>query len=265
MTQSWQTVRLGLRLILVGAQTIGWSLAAAFAVGCGGTALLSAFEAQPAAGWYALGLLFIATIMACAIGRLLSAIGRWVCMATPPEAAKARARIRLTVIFETCSLLSGTVTVILIATGTLLPSEVGMLGVGFCLLSAVLSRVLFFAFVLAVSEDVQGRTTTDDAKKVFRISLFTLGAAVLGPVLLAIGNQIRGDDTTILAYSIFGVGGCLFCTAAVFVLYLFVGHFILITDLRRHLAGNKLTVSEGDPDREYLERHLAGGGSADDI
>lgn len=265
MTPSWRTVRFGLRLILIGAQTIGWSLAAAFAIGCGGMALLLALKGDDFIGWVIL-VLFYTTLGTGILGRLLCAVGRWICLATPPEATKARARIRLTVIFETCSLLSGAATVGLAVSGILPAPQFALIGVCFWLLTTVVGRVYFFAFEWAVTEATQARASTDDARSFFRISLFTLGVTVLGVGLMAVANLVVGDDTAIMMLSsVLVAGGAVFLfVAAGCALYLFFAHFVLITDLRRHLGSYQPQPSEEDPDREYLERHLAGGGSADD-
>jgi hypothetical protein len=262
VTACWRTVSTGLRLVLVGAQVAAWSLAAAFAIGCGGVGIAHAADGHEIVRWIVVGLLF-AALGAIVLGRVLCAVGRWVCMATPPHSTKARSRIRLTVIFETCGLLSGVATVALVDLHLPLPDELAMIGGGFWLLTTVIGRVCFFSFAQAVGESVGARTVTDDAKRMFRISLVTLVAGVTGPILVPIGNSILVSHPALHALRavliVAGIG--LVCVAVAFSLFLFASHFMLTADLKRILSTYTPAPPDDDPDREYRERYIAGGGT----
>lgn len=262
MTASWRTVSSGLRLVQVGAQVVAWAVGAVFAVGCGGTAVYQAADGNEIVRWAVVALLF-AALTAIVIGRLLCTVGRWVCLATPAEAPKARSRICLTVIFETCGLLSGAATIALVFAGLPLPDELGMIGSGFWLLTSVIGRVCFFWFAQAVGETVGARTVTADANRLFLTALFTLAAAVFGPLLFGVGAAVAVTNGGLEALrAVFCVTGCgLILMAVVLGMFLFASHFILLAELRRVLAAYTPAPADDDPDREYRERYIAGGGT----
>ncbi len=248
----------GLRLTLIGAQVIGWSLAAAFALVCGGAGVLSGFELGPLAGWL-FGGLFFTTLSTVVLGRVLCAVGRWVCLATPPEATTARARVRLVVVLETCGLLSGLTTIGLAFSGLPIPPELGLTGMGFCVVTTVSARVMFFHFARAVADCIAVDSTAQDALRLFRVSLVAVGAVVVGSLLLALGNSLSVGDVDripLRALSCVAVG-LLLAVAFFLGLYLLAGHFMLTADLRRHLSRYTPPPADDDPDRDYRERYSA--------
>lgn len=248
----------GLRLMQFGAQLIGWALASAFAIGCGGAAVVSGLELGQFAGWVVSGL-FITALGTAAVGRLLCAAGRWVCLASPPEAPAARARIRLVVVLETCGILSGITTLGLACSGIPIPSELGLAGFGLSVLSIVLARVFFFHFVQAVAEGIPTDTTATSARRLFRISLVAIGAVVVGVMLFPLGSSIPAEEAIRqrVCGCFYAVGGLSVSLALFLGLYLLAGHFMLLADLRREVADYTPPPADDDPDRPYLERYSA--------
>jgi hypothetical protein len=265
MTASWRTVSTGLRLVILGAQVVGWTLASAFTLGCGAAAVLRGLDVQEGVEWVWPVLVFTG-LGVMVIGRLLCTVGRVLCLATPPEATQARSRIRLAVIFEVCSLLSGVACIVVALLWWSIPGELAVIGFAFWVLTAILGRVCFFWFAQAAGECVTARTATEDARRLVRVSIFTILSIVVGSLLLGVGNSIRADDPTVQGMCVVvAVVGCgLLCLAAMFSLFLFASHFILVADLRRVLANYSPPPPPDDPDAAYRDRYMAAGGSVAD-
>jgi hypothetical protein len=266
MTPSWRTVGTGLRLVQVGARVIGWALAATVAFGCGLFSALYSNSVPPAVGYGVLGL-FLAAFAVAAGGRVTCAVGRWKCLAVPPEAATARARIWLAVILETCGLLSAGATLLLIVLYNCrvpLPVEVCWTAMGFSALAFVVARVCYFHFALSVAVSVNARTDADSSR-FYRVSWVAMSTLAGGVLLTALSFGVPGGEVFEQLRGVLGFSGSFLLVGTVALLmFLFAHHSVLVAELRRLLVTYTPPPPDDDPDAAYRERHVAGGGSVHD-
>lgn len=263
MTPDWQPVNRGLRLILTGAKTVGWSIFGLVAVFGLGFCLLIRTEGNDA-GVIVLTL-FFAALASIAIGRILCTVGRYLCLRTPLDAPAARATIRLTVILETCGLLTWLSAFAIVFTPFASP-EVVISGYGFALLCNIAGRVFFFRYLDLIGQHVQSQSLIEDARRFFRFSITAIVLAVVGTGLLFVGNTSRSaDDFGRAVQSLTCVGGglCL-CATTMFLMYLTLVYFFLISEAQRIVANYTPPPADDDPDREYRDRYLASGGTDTD-
>lgn len=265
MTPDWQPVSRGLRLILTGAKTVGWSIFGLVAVFVLGFCLLIRAEGNDAE--VVVLTLFFAALASIAIGRLLCTVGRYLCLRTPEDAPAARATIRLAVILETCGLLTWASAFAILFTPLSGP-ELVLSGYGFALLCNAFGRVFFFRYLHLLGLQVQSHSLIDEARRFLRFSISAIVLAVLGIGLLIMGNSSRGADEfgrAVQTLTCIGGGLCLFVTASL-LLYLTLCYFFLISEAQRIVAHYKPSIPDDDPDpdREYRARYLAGGGKETD-
>lgn len=263
MTPDWQPVNRGLQLILTGAKTVGWSIFGLVAVFGLGFCLLIRTEGNDA-GVIVLTL-FFAALASIAIGRILCTVGRYLCLRTPVDAPAARATIRLTVILETCGLLTWLSAFAIVFTPFASP-EVVISGYGFALLCNVFGRVFFFRYLHMLGLQVQSHSLIDEARRFLRFSISAIVLAALGIGFLIMGNSSRGADEfgrAVQTLTCISGGLCIFVSAGL-LLYLTLVYFILIAEAQRTVASYTPPPADDDPDREYRDRYLASGGTDTD-
>jgi uncharacterized membrane protein len=263
MTPDWQPVSRGLRLILTGAKTVGWSifgLVAVFGLGC---CLLIRTEGNDAR--VIVLTLFFAALASIAIGRIFCTVGRYLCLRTPVDAPAARATIRLTVILETCGLLTWLSAFAIVFTPFASP-EVVISGYGFALLCNIAGRVFFFRYLDLIGQHLQSHSLTEDARRFFRFSITAIVLAVVGTGLLIVGNTTRSaDELSRAVQSLLVIGGVLFLSVtASLLLYLLLVYFYVISEAQRIVANYTPPPADDDPDREYRDRYLTSGGTDTD-
>jgi hypothetical protein len=263
MTPDWQPVSRGLRLILTGAKTVGWSIFGLVVVcGFGFCLMLASRDAWP---------IFVIPLLSALgfiiLGRLLCTVGRYFCLRTPEDAPAARASIRLAVILETCGLLTWASTFAIPFTPLSGP-ELVLSGYGFALLCNAFGRVFFFRYLHLLGLQVQSHSLIDEARRFLRFSISAIVLAAVGIGFLIMGNSSRGADEfgrAVQTLTCIGGGLCL-CVTFSLLLYLLLVYFYVISEAQRIVAHYKPSIPDDDPDpdREYRARYLAGGGKETD-
>lgn len=128
-------------------------------------------------------------------GNIVGLVGRFFCLAAPPEAQGAKARITLSVIFEVCALLNGLVMNV-DNFARILPPVVKSIASGFGILMQIAAVILFLLFIKALAEFIRRRQLADDAAAVLYLVYGVLGCYLVSLTVLlgsvALGGGFGG-------------------------------------------------------------------------
>jgi hypothetical protein len=225
MSQPFRTVAKGLRWVFTGAWLTPGVIVAAVCLLCcaAGVPGLSGLGAFLAVGLTLLGLAGVATFV--------SPVGRLMCLATPEDAPVARTRIRLAVIFESCSVLSG-ISGIVVAIADLIPTEFEIVGVGFSLVTGVIARLFFLLYARSLAEHIGATDEATTAKTIFHAALGLIVSGVLSAGGFTIADAVpSAKDPGPMRAVLFTLAACLMCLAVMCLMYFGVGYYLLFSTL----------------------------------
>lgn len=212
-------------------------------------------------------------VIGCALlvaaGLIVGTVGRCLCLATPPGATAARAWIRLTVVFDVCSLLSGAAQGVNAAGVNLLPPPVVTVGIWFAVVAALTCRFTLIQYARSLATFTGDRGCAEDAKKLIQRIVGGLIAGMVGVFLIPISEALgKGQEDFKWVGTVGAIAGVIVAFGAALALLGAVEPYAkLIEGLRLALASyTPVTPSDGadDPDREYRERYYARGGTEGD-
>jgi hypothetical protein len=196
-----------------------------------------------------------------ALGLLTGFVGRCLCLTVPPAVTSAPARIRMAVIFEACSLLSGTALLgLTLLLARPLPSLVAVTWTLFTGVTVYLARMQFLRFARTLAEHV-GPSLRPEVAGVQRLFLYVPCGFLLAFGVVAaeraFASNTLSDDTIQAGVTVFA---WLICSAAtLFTVFMAWRWSELLVGLRKAVATfvEVPVESEDDPDREYLARYRA--------
>jgi hypothetical protein len=112
------------------------------------------------------------------VGNIMGLVGRIFCLAIPPEAQGAKARITLSVVFEVCGLVNGILVNVDNLGTQLLPPAAKIAAAAGGSLIQIAAVVLFLMFMMKLAEFIRRRHLSEDAASVLKLFI-AAGACVL--------------------------------------------------------------------------------------
>jgi hypothetical protein len=245
MSQPFRTVSKGLRWVFVGCWLTPGIIVASLCLLCVAGGCLGQTGQSLFLG-IGLGLVALA-----AVTTFVAPVGRLMCLATPPYAPVARTRIRLAVIFEACSILSG-LSGILITIADLIPGTFLGAGLLFTLLTGAVARLFFLLFARSLAEHIGATDEAVTAKTIFHAAVGLIVSGVLSVGGFAVAGAVpSGQDPAVLRPVVFTLAACLMCLSVMCLMCLGVGYFLLFSTLWRKVRAFADTVEdEGERDTE---------------